>query len=415
MSPFEPKKPKYQFVPSKGQSSETKQLPSAFERAMKFKQLSQGLSQAPGTLIQQLGGLMESPPRYSQFLLFLGAGAPKSAGIPTMIEFVSEFTNHIENSQLDSDCKKLLRTITDSSKRFGTPDIELVLKTLNEFTTLDKSVVEATISSFTAHGRLSSDIEKIVNHSTILLPTLKEFIKNRCSQFDGTNVTKYYSYLFDELFKIDNLIDVFTTNWDATVEYYCVQKGIKIKDGIEDIRFKRNQWRPSTLDDIPRNVHEKMVRLHKLHGSISWYLDKEENIHWSDSPGTTELTTWGKVENLILYPLDEKSILREPFLELFLRFRSATMTPRFIIVVGYSFRDEHIRQLIEESVSKKWGTFLVIIDPNATQLRNNYFNNTIYSGLIHLINVGIDSSEFPNIFRNFTDSMSTAIKKIGGG
>ena len=316
-----------------------------------------------------------APVRRSNFLVFLGAGASKPLGIPTMVDLVNEFRDHVEKSRSNDGEKRILGTIIDVCQEVGQLDIEAILKALNDLTISASNLTNRIIAKY-----CNSDWpppgydEKISKKADNLFKELKNFLKFRCSSLNRPKVTEIYDGLFNLLFGFDNLIDVFTTNYDMAIETYARQRRIiDVEDGFQTTRYKDTSWYPARLDVAPGSA-QKIIRLHKLHGSISWYMDEAGKIHWSDAVGANELLTWGKVENLLIYPLDEKSVLREPFFELFLRLRNALRESPWvrIIVIGYSFRDEHIRYLIKDALTRR-AALLVIIDPNADKLADNYF------------------------------------------
>lgn len=144
-------------------------------------------------------------------------------------------------------------------------------------------------------------------------------------------------------------VQIFTTNYDLLIELACEASGIVSINGFEGI-FKR-RWNPACFDqDIGKATdHAKTprfessarhIRLHKLHGSLSWY---EQNGEFYENPNLAP----DKIP-LIIYPsrLKYAESIRPPFDWLFRKFASAISQANLLICIGYRFADAHINQYI---------------------------------------------------------------------
>lgn len=329
--------------------------------------------------------------RRSNFLVLLGAGASKPLGIPTMVDLVNEFHNHVQKNISDDAKRKLLDIIVNVCKEAGFVDIEAILRALNDLTVSANSVTNMTIAKYLGTAwpppNYSGEIPKVAEGVS---RKLKIFLRKRCSELEREKAITIYQSLFEPLFAMDNLIDVFTTNYDLAVETYAQEMNLLIEDGFRQGRYRETYWQPATLDLSP-GQGQKMIRLHKLHGSINWYIDEKRRIRWSEALDVSQLPAWGKVENLLIYPLDEKSVLREPFLELFLRLRNSLCESHWvsIIAVGYSFRDDHITDLIRDALIRG-GAFLTIIDPKAIELWHRHFKDSPAGGFVYALSESIE-------------------------
>ncbi len=168
------------------------------------------------------------------------------------------------------------------------------------------------------------------------------------------------------------------------------------------------EFRPLDVISVNFETEHTDIRLYKLHGSVMWY--QSDRGSYIKLPVMTEeskiqLITGEKAENLMLYPM-QKLDYAEPFLELLVGIKRLleSETCKFLIVVGYSFRDEHIRRIIWGAARKNKNLHLLLIDPKAYQiyfdrlkyysnkhkilssLRNHYLEN-LKSGLINETNV----------------------------
>lgn len=86
-----------------------------------------------------------------------------------------------------------------------------------------------------------------------------------------------------------------------------------------------------------------MIYLYKLHGSVNWYNNAKKEIISTNIPEE-------KADSLIIVPGNSKfqSSYNSPYLEMISRFREALLETDLLIIIGYSFNDDHINNIIEE-------------------------------------------------------------------
>ena len=82
-----------------------------------------------------------------------------------------------------------------------------------------------------------------------------------------------------------------------------------------------------------------------------------------------ELIIGEKAENLMLYPM-QKWNYAEPFLELLVMVKNLleSETCKFLVIVGYSFRDDHITRILWDVARKNRELHFILIDPQASVL-----------------------------------------------
>jgi hypothetical protein len=121
---------------------------------------------------------------------------------------------------------------------------------------------------------------------------------------------------------------------------------------------------------------ENMVYLYKLHGSINWIEDN------------TNTNTFFKIKevskpdisnnNVLIYPtptMQNKS-LGSPYVELFREFQKKLLEPHSVLfVIGYSFSDEHINNVIYQALATNSTISVVILndieDKELTKIEDN--------------------------------------------
>jgi hypothetical protein len=224
--------------------------------------------------------------------------------------------------------------------------------------------------------------------------------------------------VYDRLFGILKLksssIDIFTTNYDLIIEryydllsdeYYLFSKTynytekreISYTDGFlfsvfEDLhkdipafgRFKlhgsilhssvnENVWDPERYDDFVKHACREDIpafRLFKLHGSIDQYYQNGEIVK-KDTLFPTKTVDGIDLRESMIYPMREKEVYKDPFFELFTRLKSSLLSGKICIVIGYSFGDEHIRNIFFDAMKRNPEIRIILIDPQAKRIRDD--------------------------------------------
>jgi len=172
---------------------------------------------------------------------------------------------------------------------------------------------------------------------------------------------------------------IFTLNQDVLVEHHYVSMDVSLlSDGRwrgsqlpgmqpiqndEDGRFRWSRWNWHPLPKDKFVVDPRTQPLYKLHGSSNWTGDQ----------GGPLLIIGGNKAHAI-----ESHQVLAWYFEEFRRWLSERQ-PK-LMVIGYSFRDEHINDAIVEAVQKH-GLKLFLIDPAGTDLVKPL--NPSYGGAVH--------------------------------
>ena len=169
-------------------------------------------------------------------------------------------------------------------------------------------------------------------------------------------------------------VNIFTLNYDDLVEQAADAEGITLFDGF--VGVKTRCFRPDSyeqdmhfsfdFEDSRSHRYDRVLRLYKLHGSISWRAvgPSMDNPCGVESTGV-EVNDDSK--SMLLYPATGKfsESLGMPYAELFRRFSSAVVRPQSVlIVIGYGFADEHVNMIIRQALAVP-SFNLVIIDPSS--------------------------------------------------
>lgn len=160
---------------------------------------------------------------------------------------------------------------------------------------------------------------------------------------------------------------IFTTNYDRAFEVAANSGAFIAIDGFSfdsrrlfngkfydfDVVLTKNN-RVSTEDNFAPNV----IHLYKLHGSIDWFQNDlkifQHYYHERDKPP------------LMIFPNRDKFQLSydQPYFEMMSRFQTELRksSSTTLIVIGYSFGDDHINRVIEESLRHNAFLKIIIVD-----------------------------------------------------
>jgi hypothetical protein len=180
----------------------------------------------------------------------------------------------------------------------------------------------------------------------------------------------------------NSLISVATLNYDLTLETAAIRAGIDASRGL-------TRWNKEWLLEWP-NVGVKIM---KLHGSIDWErqtetrrqsdgelaLDHQIVIEIPDPHSSSSLP-------FLIYGRREKLRPEGPFLQLRAEFIEDLRQSSHLVVVGYSFTDDHVNELIRKWVNADRERLLTVVDPNFPEddwpaMTDNDFQLELISGL----------------------------------
>lgn len=164
-------------------------------------------------------------------------------------------------------------------------------------------------------------------------------------------------------------LDITTLNYDTTVEKASADAGMPVDTGLD-------QWTPGRPILFPHT--DGTVNLIKPHGSIDWArVVTSANERMADKPlieyryvQIDHLPTRqapGQVTPLIVVGDREKLESDGPTLPLLQAFEDALWDAENIVVIGYSFGDQHINRVIRNWLAADTGRTIVILDPGWPQ------------------------------------------------
>jgi len=233
----------------------------------------------------------------------------------------------------------------------------------------------------------------------ITLKIKKEIFKIYRPKKDIDYLVKYGSF-FDtilNLVKIDKktvFIPIFTTNYDVIIEKYFENLNNN-NIGIFNFFNSKNEFNPNITQGKIFNK-ETIISIMHLHGSIFFYKDRIENKILN-----TQISSYledVRYENKIIYPLKDKTPIEEPFFTYYDYFSRCLDNAKYLIVVGYSFRDSESLNRIKSSLIFNKELKIIIVDLEADKIKENIFSNS--EKIISLNYSFYDSEYFKDLIKN---------------
>ena len=140
-------------------------------------------------------------------------------------------------------------------------------------------------------------------------------------------------------------IDIFCLNYDTVLEASMESIRVRYTDGF--VGSENAYFEPSAFEQIPTNT--VFFRLYKLHGSVNWIRDHADIVR--RRPGSSLADT----PRAVVYPAEQKYLQTQygVYETLMRLFRDRLRDPdnnNKLVVLGYSFGDEHINAAIEDGI-----------------------------------------------------------------
>lgn len=291
--------------------------------------------------------------------IFLGAGASKIFGLPTLQELTKDLIGLMESMGF----KEIILEIIEAMERYGiTPDFENIYSTIESLSNPLYSIKKT--NGFVAYFVHKANYDIATNlfpESQNILSNMRGLIYEKCKI---PKFTENHGEIFDKLFKACDSIEyrdfkdkrkevqvsdtIVTTNYDVATELYHKLRRIPLTTGFKETN---SYWDP--LD--PQEYYRKIMGhwLIKLHGSL-WHFKKKNGdiIQTVSYPESLSDIDFSIKENLIIYPVGEKPILQHPYFTFYKLFQEQPWNT--LVVIGYSFRDDPVNLAIIERLKSSF-------------------------------------------------------------
>ena len=195
------------------------------------------------------------------------------------------------------------------------------------------------------------------------------------------NAMQCYSFL-PQIFPKDNHPVIFTTNYDTVFDALEVSGNLKalnlsLQNGVAYNEEKRRSY--FALKNYLQDKTGSTLFLFRMHGSVAW----ERKERKGRSAIIDHFPNKHSIRAEIIEPVISKELPRtEPFRGLYNIFKQVIQTNNVLISIGFSYRDDAIRAIIEEALEKNKFFQVICIAPPCekvpeidrfmSELENNY-------------------------------------------
>ena len=292
---------------------------------------------------------------------FLFGSGTSSPAIPVMKGLIKA----IRDSDLSGDKREAFEQIAKTKK----DNIEEILGTLYSQKAYIEGIGDTDSDEIKLCLGLINRIESIIYDN--LTPGLSpDSIKDT-----SANVLDHYKQFYGKITNRNkdlSRINVFTTNNDLFNETALDSLNIHYINGFSGglkkyfnpafFNYTYSKRMDTSLEKFePVN---NMVYLYKIHGSVNWV---EDNSNANSYFNIRELTEIEKDFNgkAMIYPtpLKQNKSLGSPYVDLFREFQLKLLEPNSVLfVIGYSFNDEHINDIVYRSLVTNSSLILCVVN-----------------------------------------------------
>ncbi|MDN5046056.1 SIR2 family protein [Aliarcobacter butzleri] len=286
---------------------------------------------------------------------FLFGAGVSSKSIPTMKQFVSLIIKKIKQEDEKLKFLKLFAKLLKYQKS-NLEDILGVLYSKREY---QKGIKEEDL-----------DTEKLIK---IIESTIFEGINVDISDNSHENTIKLYETFYQRTAyrsKDFSRINIFTTNNDLFNERVLDRLNINFNNGFGgglDKYFNPARFSYTFSKKIEASIEkyeplDNMVYLYKLHGSINW-IEEEGNSLFNIKEINIDKDYKPDSKNVLIYPnpLKQGKSLTAPYSDIIREFqRKLLLQNSVLFVIGYSFSDDHLNNIIYQALSSNSSLSIVI-------------------------------------------------------
>ncbi len=181
---------------------------------------------------------------------------------------------------------------------------------------------------------------------------------------------------------------VFSLNYDLIFESVFNSD----QEHIVDTGFSQKRWNGEFHDP----GSSAKLKLYKLHGSVDWYFDEsDEEVKQGVQEGVRPLIVFGSGPKIQSY---------DPFLSLLGGFRNALKSSNLFVVVGYSFQDKYINNILIQSLSAGLNKKMIVVDPGNPKETMDFINKVerfqtskSMNEIVNLTKISPDRVELSNL------------------
>lgn len=238
--------------------------------------------------------------------------------------------------------------------------------------------------SYLADKKNPSDEEKKSLETTnSLITKIEKYLKSKLDVLNADdwdeevkktldNYKKFYSKIALRNKELSR-VNIFTTNNDMFNEVALDKLSIHYFNGFSggvmksfnpaSFNYTLSKRMDTSIDKY--EPVENLVYLYKIHGSVNWIEDEASNKESFFTIIELPLRNSSANSSVLVYPtpLKQNKSLGAPYVDLFREFQHKLLEPNTVLfVMGYSFSDEHVNDIIYRALATNSTMNLVVIN-----------------------------------------------------
>ncbi|MBL4747000.1 MAG: SIR2 family protein [Flavobacteriaceae bacterium] len=308
-----------------------------------------------------------------RFGFFFGAGTSCALGVPN----IATLTTKVENALGEAENKQFVAIKKDLSTTPPKKDINIE-DILNQVRQIRSITGESKDKSYLG---ITGEAATVLDNS--ICKKIYSIIDEYESEADLANTKKFLAWL--NMQNKDFTKELFTTNYDLIIEKSLEQIRVPYFDGFVG-SYEPFFWQESIEKFVDKSdLTQNWLRLWKIHGSLNWFWKESEN---SEAHSIVRGSKISKIENitneLVIYPSKEKydSSKKQPFVAYFDRLKSTLLNGELLFIfTGYSFSDQHINEIIFNSLRQNTRLCVVVFFFNDQEITDLYKESSSYLNL----------------------------------
>lgn len=300
-------------------------------------------------------------------------------------------------------------------------NLERLMEVLYSF----QFVLKRSASEEMAKGKLAVDS---------LIQKVTAFVTRKCSEAPFSKgdpaIVELYQAFYRKLVYRDRTLPrpwIFTTNYDLLSETALDRLGMPYCNGFSgtiERRFNPTTYRYALAEQLDLTSRkwaavDSFIYLCKLHGSINWVEEGGSLFPIREVP--TVAATKGSRVMIYPTPMKQNASFGSPYSDLFREFQGRIVRDQSVLfVVGYSFSDEHVNNLIFQALTIPTFRLVALLPPDATGAAQKL--RSLHDPRIWLIGGagpkdGTKAHYFDTFVEKFmpeapADKVDTAVKKV---
>ena len=213
-----------------------------------------------------------------------------------------------------------------------------------------------------------------------LIQKVTAFITQKCSEAPFStgdpSIVELYQAFYRKLVYRDRTLPrpwIFTTNYDLLSETALDRLGMPYCNGFSgtiERRFNPTTYRYALAEQFDLTNRkwaavDSFIYLCKLHGSINWIEEGGGLFPIREIPAV--VATQGSRVMIYPTPMKQNASFGSPYSDLFREFQGQIVREQTVLfVIGYSFGDEHVNNLIFQALTIPTFRLVAFLPPDAT-------------------------------------------------